>query len=363
MASKHRRILCFLFITATGIYILYNWTYGINGTSPYMTSSSSSFVTRANMTVGNLSKLLTKTTFIRIKETFSKINKEFRRQKKQMLAKSVSSLETTQELYLSCPSDLFLLILVPSRPNSVLNRIAMRVSWARSFKPSKEGNLNGSFIYQVVFVITEHSAKNGSLINESKKFGDILRVGHDSRNLTVIPAIYRLLSRKCKPKFLLVLDGDNTYVNVAEVLSWLSKLNPKVKYAGSVRQSLAAENLSNTSNNAQNFIPYCVGGVYVLAGKILKRILYTSKVIPPSKYGTNEAMYVGTLTNYLGIKPYNDDRFSSHPFEDLNIRDIDPCTVKKEVFVHHVFRLRHILLYTKMIVVGEQPCVSNYYES
>jgi hypothetical protein len=25
-----------------------------------------------------------------------------------------------------------------------------------------------------------------------------------------------------------------------------------------------------------------------------------------------------------------------------------------------VFRLRHILLYTKMIVVGEQPCVSNY---
>ena len=354
MANKQRTILCFLFIIATGIFIFYIRAYGINARN-----ITSAFMARADMNVGNLSEPFAKTTLVRIRKTYFKIYKEFRRQKKQMSDKSVSLLETTQELYLSCPSHLFLLILVPSQPNSLLNRIAMRLSWAHNFKPSKKGNVIGSFVYQVVFVIKEHSGGNSSLRQESKKFSDILQVEHGNRILTAIPAIERLLVRNCKPKFLLVLGGDKTFVNVPEVVSWLSKLNPKVKYAGSVTQNIptAVKNLLNTSNNVQNVIPYCAGEAYILAGKILKKLLHSSRVVPPSKHDVNEAMYVGTLTKTFGIKPYNDDRFTSHPFEDLNIPHIDPCTMKKEVFVHDVFRVRHILLYAKMIVVGEQPCV------
>lgn len=352
MINKYRRILCGSLLITTGIFILYN--YGKKTTDFYTTSF---FVTRSDIAVGNLSKLnSTKTTFVRIKETFSKMYKKYRRQKKQISGKGVSLLETTEQLRLSCPLDMFLLILVPSRANAILNRIAMRLSWARNFKPSKKRKVISNFMYQIVFVIKEHSEENGILKKESKKFGDILRVTH--RSLTILPAIDRLLSRKCEPKFLLVLHDDNTFVNVHELTSWLSKLNSTVRYIGSIGNSMAVtiKGPSSTPNNFQNFIPCCVEGAYVLAGKILNKIVSARRVVPLSTHDTNEAMYVSTLANFLGIEPYHDNKFKSRPFEDLNISDINPCTLKQEVFIHHVFRVRHILLYTKMIVVGEQPC-------
>ena len=350
MINKYRRILCGSLLLTTGIFILYN--YGRKTKGFYVKGS---FVSRSDIAVGNLSKLSTKTTFIRIKETFFKMYKKYRRQKKQMSGQGVSLLETTQQLRLSCPLDLFLLILVPSRANAILNRIAMRLSWAHNFKPSKERKMISNFMYQVVFVIKEHS-EDGILKKESKKFGDVLRVSH--RSLTVLPAIDRLLSRKCEPKFLLVLDDDNTFVNVPELASWLLKLNSTVRYAGNIgkRMAVATKSLSSMPNNIQNSIPCCAGGAYVLAGKILKEIVGARRDVPLSTQDTNEAMYVSKLTNFLGIEPYRDNRFKSRQFEDLNISDINPCTLKQEVFIHHVFRVRHILLYAKMIVVGEQPC-------
>jgi hypothetical protein len=317
----------------------------------------SSFVAQVNIThVGNLSKAFVKTTLVRIRKTFSKIYKEFRHQRKQMTG--VSQLGTTQEIYLSCSSPLFLLILVPSRPNAMLNRIAIRLSWAKNSKLSKEDRI-GSFIYQVVFMIKKHahSGENGSLMEaESRKFGDILQVEHDNKNLTIISAMKRLLKRKCNPEFLLVLGDDNTYVNVPEIVSWLSKLKQKVKHGGSVREhtALAVDYLSNTSIKVITF-----QGAYVLAGKILKEFLYATRITSPTNDDINGAVYLGTLTKSLGIKPYNNSGYS-HTFEDLNIPDIDPCAIKKEVFVNDVFRARHILLYAKMIVVREKPCVKSF---
>ena len=354
MINIYRRILCGSLLFTTGIFIFYN--YGKKTTDSYIVSP---FVhERRNIVVGNLSKLSTKTTFIRIKETFFTMYKKYRRQKKQISGKGLSLLETTQHLRLSCSLDLFLLILVPSQANSMLNRIAMRLSWAHNFKPSKERNISSNFMYQVVFVINEHSEAKRTLKKESKKFGDILRVSHAS--LTIIPAVDRLLSRKCDPKYLLVLGNDTTYVNVPELAAWLSKLDSTVQYTGHIKESraIAVENLSSTPNKIQKLVPCCVGRAYVLAGNVLKKLAIARRVVPLSAHNANEAMYVSTLTNFLGIQPHHDDRFKSRSFDDLNISDINPCTLKQEVFIHDVFRVRHILLYTKMIIVGQQPCAN-----
>ena len=358
MGNRHRiMIFCFLLIVAvTGIYIFYVCTYGNLGINASKMESSSA--TRVDMTVGNLSKPFSKITLVRIQKTFSNIYKEFRHQKKQMSSKSVNPSGTTEETYLPCSSRLFLLILVPSRQNAVLNRIAIRLSWAQNFIVSKKENIIGSLIYQVVFVIKKHvhTEENGNLIQESRKFGDVLQVEHGSENLTVISTIERLLERKCKPEFLLILTDDKTYVNVPEIVSWLSELNPKVKNKGNIKQNMATgvKYLSNTSINVIMFR----GGAYILAGKILNKFLYATRIIPLSDDDKNEAMYVKTLTKSLGMTPYNNARFVSHMFEDLNISDIDPCTIKKEVFVNDVFRARHILLYAKMSIVGKKPCVN-----
>ena len=357
MGNRHCIIiLCFLLIVAiTGIYIFYVCTYGNLGVNASKIKSSAA---RVDKTVRNLSKPFAKTTLIRIQKTFSNIYKEFRHQKKQMSGKSVHPSGTTQETYLSCSSRLFLLILVPSRPNAVLNRIAIRLSWAQNFMLSKKENIIGSFIYQVVFVIKKHvhTEENGNLIQESRKFGDILQVEHGSENLMVISAIERLLERKCKPEFLLMLTDDKTYVNVPEIVSWLSELNLKVKNKGNIKQNMATgvKYLSNTSSNVITFR----GGAYILSGKILNKFLYATRIIPPSNDDKNEAMYVKTLAKSLGMTLHNNAGFVSHMFEDLNIPDIDPCAIKKEVFVNDVFRARHILLYAKMIIAGEKPCVN-----
>ena len=331
------------------------YIHGINTTS----SSVSSYVTHTNMsrdqTMDNQSsKSFTKTIMIRIKETFLNINKQFRQQKKKTEGKNANLFEKTQEIYLSCLTDLFLLILTPSRPNSVLNRIAIRLSWARNSKALKEENLNGQFTYQVFFVVNAGYAENISLQAESKTFGDIIVMARESQ--TVISAIDRILLKKCEPKFVLVLGDDNTYVNVPEVASWISTFKSNINYAGSVRQGLAVVvKYPSSTPKTQNVITYCVGGAYILAGKVLKKLRKVSKVILP--YNTSETMYIGMLINLLGIEPHHDNRFALHPFEDLKISDIDPCTAKKYAFVQHVFRVRHILMYAKTIVVGKLPCV------
>lgn len=339
----NRRMICLVCVIVVAVYIMYyNASFSMN--TKYL---------RADMTVGRSSKekQLAKATFIRIKETFSKMKKEFRRAKKRLSAKYVNSQQQFNNF--SYAENLFLLVLVPSLPNAMINRIAVRLSWARNYRASKEGEFIDSYTYRVLFVIRGQTESESTLTKESKRFGDILRLteedgGRDISNM-IIPAIDRIRSLKFDPKFVLAL-ADDTFVNIPEVVSWLSTTNQNVKYVGNVEMAW--------SRSADVQIAYCVEGAYILAREILPRILNASRVIFPSTHDKNEAMYVGKLAHFLGVKPHHDARFKPHLFDDLNIRDINPCSIKTVVFVHHVFRIRHILLYTKVTVVGKQHCVT-----
>ncbi|XP_028404429.1 UDP-GalNAc:beta-1,3-N-acetylgalactosaminyltransferase 1-like [Dendronephthya gigantea] len=343
----NRRIVCVLCAIAVVVYgiVYYNSSFRMRQESKSL---------RPDMTVGHSSKekQFAKATFLRIKETFSKIKKEFRRAKKRFSTRYVNSQQQFKNL--SYPENLFLLVLVPSLPNAMISRIAVRLSWARNRRASKRGDFTDGRTYRVLFVIREQTESRNSLTQESKKFEDILQLAkqdgdRDISNM-IVPAIDHIRSLKCEPKFVLALAGD-TFVNIPEVVSWLSMPNQNVKYVGNVE-------MARSTSDDDVEIPYCVEGAYILAGEILPGIVNASRVILPSNHDKNEAMYVGKLAHSLGIKPHHDARFKPRLFDDLNIRDINPCSIKKVVFVHHVFRIRHILLHSKATVVGKQPCVT-----
>lgn len=305
-----------------------------------------------------------------VKETFDRSIKEYRRRKKlPLFGKSIASNfpVTFEELFPQFCTDLFLLIMVPSRPSTVDNRNAIRLSWGNvhgKLQKYHQGLIrNSQFKYQVIFLMGCSSSTkiNGIVAEESRIFRDILRLNYSDnyKNLSTKTVLsISWIAWKCAPKFLLKAD-DDTFVNVHRIVNWLMKLDHTVLYAGKVNKDARVKRnpkeryyVSYGDHPANYYKPYCAGGGYILRGKILKNISVASQIINPI---VNEDAYVGMLADFLGIKPYDNPRFLPYFYETARHQDIDMCDWSNKFIIHGVYGVKHILMHTKTVVISRLP--------
>lgn len=328
--------------------------FGSNRTFP---SETSHVETENN--IGNSSR---KQTFKEVKKVFYSSLREYRRRKRvPVLLSNNSKLSGTfHELFPKCRRGLFLLIMVPSRPSALNNRNAIRLSWANATHGKLHQSMDHgrtNFTYNVIFVMGR-SKRNEIVAEESRRFGDILLLNYGDKNSELAQTIQSLsrIALTCSPIFFLKTDND-TFINVNAVAEWLTKQHPNIQHA----EKLATKSpdignykdVSREGHQATGYYGvYLTERSYILAGKIMKNISEASTKIPAM---ANENAYIRTLVNFLGIKPreLQDPRFMSHVFENVKIRDFDPCDWRKKFFIHHVFRVKHILMHSKTVVFSK----------
>lgn len=273
-----------------------------------------------------------------------------------------SNTETGFILPPTCPTSLFLLILLPVRRKSFAARQAIRKSWGNSdnqinqlYLRSVDSYRYRAFTWKTIFVVGRSRGTEGSnLEEESRLHKDILKVD--------TPEGYRNIQKKvmlslswaslwCKCSFVLKTDED-AFVNIHRVLPWVEHLVEKnILYAGAVNYDAPVirdwehPNFVSFEDHPQpTYKPYCSGGGYFLAGSFLKNLTQAAKSIPPI---ANEDAYIGMVTDSLGVKPYDERRIL--PYFELSLNGFvsshGVCDWIDQLVIHRVRGKYHVIMH------------------
>lgn len=254
-----------------------------------------------------------------------------------------------------------LIILVTTRPSNFANRVAIRLSWGRmdSALNSQVRRGHPELTWQTIFTVGLAKSRSigGLVALESKQYQDVLRLPYkDSYDNLPNKTMNSLewIANNCKAKFVLKTD-DDCFVNVFQMLPWLSNLPHNYQYMGRVNDNMPVIRdpkhrnfVPKHEHQEEMYKPYCAGGGYILRVSVLKNITDMGKRI---KQIINEDAYMGMLTNALRIIPRNDERFLPFIFFGPSLKKSNMCDWKRHFLMHNVFGKRQLVMHYNSIAM------------
>ncbi|XP_074529001.1 N-acetyllactosaminide beta-1,3-N-acetylglucosaminyltransferase 3-like [Halichoeres trimaculatus] len=257
-------------------------------------------------------------------------------------------------------SDVFLLLVVKSSPQSHDRREILRRTWAA------ERQQNGVWIRRVFIIGTRGSGFEKERLNkvldlERNQYKDILQWDFNDTffNLTLKQILFlEWMERNC-PKARFLLNGDDdVFVNTNNVVKYLQSLEVNdgskhlftghlIQHVGPVRESWSKYFVPVQVQESEVYPPYCGGGGFFLSGYTASVIYNMSKSIPLLPI---DDVYMGMCLAKAGLSP------SSHigvrtaglyvPSSDVD--DYDPCFYKEILLVHRFMAAEMFLMWHRI---------------
>ena len=215
-----------------------------------------------------------------------------------------------------CPEKIRLLIIIPSGPNGIVERNAIRYTWLR--------NCNSSgVIVTAKFVVGSYNLNRESLqslTNEQKKYRDLLIFNdlQDSYwNLTVKVKLALTWAYEIVKNFDFILKvDDDSFVRVDKLITALREMNcEKRLYWGYFMGRAPPEPIGKWAETqwhmCRHYLPYAMGGGYVLSKHVVKMLLRLSDRL---KHYNNEDVTVGSWLAPYRLVRKHDIRFDVESF-------------------------------------------------
>ncbi|XP_068033828.1 LOW QUALITY PROTEIN: uncharacterized protein [Anomalospiza imberbis] len=213
----------------------------------------------------------------------------------------------------------FLLILVPSAPQHLQRRLAVRDTWGGPWGHSRGGS--GAPPARTVFVLgtAPEPGAQRELLAEWRRHGDILQgdFGDTYGNLTRKTLLLLRWARACcaAAPFLLKAD-DDVFVNVPAVATYLAAwppAPPPLLYVGRVHWRVAPNRDPRSRHHvpaglypAAAFPPYCSGTAYALSRRAAAALLAAGRAVP---LALPEDVWVGVAAERAGVAARHSARF------------------------------------------------------
>ncbi|XP_040926587.1 N-acetyllactosaminide beta-1,3-N-acetylglucosaminyltransferase 3-like [Betta splendens] len=251
-------------------------------------------------------------------------------------------------------AEVFLLLVIKSSPVNYDRREVLRKTWA------EEREQNGVWIRRLFISGTMDSGKEKERLNkllelEHSEHNDILQWNFSDTfyNLTLKQILFlEWMERNCPNARFLLNGDDDVFANTDNMVQYLQGLedNDGSKHLFTGQLNVGMVPVRSWSkyfvpvqvHEADEFLPYCSGGGFLLSG-------YTAMVI----YNMSQSItllpiddaYMGMCLSKAGLEPSNHVgvRAAGLDTSSNNIDRHDPC-VHKELLLVHKFPTSHLYL-------------------
>jgi len=222
----------------------------------------------------------------------------------------------------------FILILITSAPYNTDNRQAIRQTWlsllannsvalgrsnVRRMKDPTNASVSLVIHYWFVCGHDKRYKVEHALDNETRVYGDILRLGYKEKySLLTYKTLSSLgFASTMDVKFVVKVD-DDVYLHVPRLIWWLKTASlPKKLYAGHplehsvvIRATHHKWYVSKQYFNETYFPPYCNGPFYILSKNVVVQLLKASSGVRLTSFPL-EDVFIGILAKRRRIKPFN----------------------------------------------------------
>lgn len=241
--------------------------------------------------------------------------------------------------------NVFLLVLITSKPSSLSRRNVIRKTWAgtvdskhKTGQVAKSINANPKFGSNVYCVFTVGFSNDANIDEQVESeylaFGDILRIDKRESYRNLVHKIWGSFgwAISVKPKFILKAD-DDTYIHLPNLITWLhDKHLPTKLYTGFVhyrgqvyRNKQSRWFVSRSEFPGQYYPNYCAGPFYVFSANVLKQLYDASQRI--TRFQVEDA-YFGLVARSIGLKAYH---AGNHFLMDNNLPSTFPMIPDKRL--------------------------------
>jgi hypothetical protein len=230
-----------------------------------------------------------------------------------------------------CDGDVELLFMIASTFSRKDSRNAIRNTWCGQCNKSDSK-------MKVVFVFGNRndSVENANLLNESKKYRDILQFDF---NDTYANLTYKTITSLqwsddyCKKANYVMKTDDDMYVNT-ELLPLMLKAAPSKHFMGGMCWGPSSPHRDMNSKWYVSFVQYrhalfpsmCSGTGYVMSRDVVSGILQESPNVP---FFYLEDVYVAICLKRFGVTPLLLDGFNNQHVE------FDPCSYRNRIITAH----------------------------
>uniref|UniRef100_A0A7M5TZN8 Hexosyltransferase n=1 Tax=Clytia hemisphaerica TaxID=252671 RepID=A0A7M5TZN8_9CNID len=254
-----------------------------------------------------------------------------------------------------CEKEIFLTVLVISKPENFQRRRNIRDTWAHSYEDDfqklkgKHPFPNGktystSDVVRVIFVIGQPNVEDenlsSSLKEESRLSKDIVfgNMMENYRNLTMKTKLgLKWAFYECKTSYVLKTD-DDVFVNPVVLVEWLKKAPRKNLYTGWCNSNSPVDRKPNSKwyishevYQSTTFPPYCLGGGYLISSDVLASVIKLSygRLLFPM-----EDLYVGLMIRELdGVQPRDERKHFNLVY---NGKTENSCDLNSIFLLHRV---------------------------
>ncbi|XP_071743230.1 beta-1,3-galactosyltransferase 6 isoform X2 [Lepeophtheirus salmonis] len=206
----------------------------------------------------------------------------------------------------------FLVVIIISEPSNVDRRNAIRSTWLSNLPIDVQRQI---LCYFVVGSIDITSSLEGTLLEESKKHGDLLILPVFDTYITLTKKVLETfiqINRNVDFKYLLKVD-DDSYARLPEILDELKNSNYQeslywgyFKGTGTIfRHGKWAE---QDYNLCDRYLPYALGGGYVLSSNLVSFLAENSNLLTNYR---NEDISIGSWLAGLKVNKIHDIRFDT----------------------------------------------------
>lgn len=237
------------------------------------------------------------------------------RERARILDMSSMKTNISQDYVISDPEacsnrEIFLLVLIFSRPQNLSRRDAIRKTWANLTHVQGYTTL-------VLFVLGKPSSATAQVevIKESDQRQDLIQGifldTPENQTLKVKRAIEWTVTFCPEARFVLKVDED-MFANLQTLVEYLLNLrtHPEDIYLGRVIHPSVPNNGSFTSVRkypGQYYPDYCSVTALVISQDVARKIYVTSREVPPS---LPPGVFVGVCARAAGVVPIHSSRFS-----------------------------------------------------
>ena len=206
--------------------------------------------------------------------------------------------------------DPFLIILVPSAPHKVKERLAIRDSWGRYSGDEKLSSPHNASKVALAFLIgkdANYSTNEREQTFESEVFQDVVLGDFQDtyKNLTrKILMGLKWVTKFCSGAQYILKADDDSFIHIPRLIEMLKK-NP-AGHSGSVYGKLNSYSPVQRTEGKWNvtyedyplsiFPPYMSGGAYVLSGNIAGKLLAVSEYMP---YLSVEDVFITGILRFI----------------------------------------------------------------
>ncbi|XP_034539495.1 N-acetyllactosaminide beta-1,3-N-acetylglucosaminyltransferase 3-like [Notolabrus celidotus] len=257
-------------------------------------------------------------------------------------------------------SDVFLLLVIKSSPQSHDRREILRKTWA------KERLQNGVWIRRIFL-----TGKTGSGF-ETKRLNRVLELEHSQYkdilqwdftdtffNLTLKQVLFlNWMERNC-PKARFLLNGDDdVFVNTNNVVKYLQSLENNdgskhlftghlIQHVGPVRESWSKYFVPVQLQESDRYPPYCGGGGFFLSGYTASVIYNMSKSITLLPI---DDVYMGMCLAKAGLSPgsHIGVKTAGLYIPSSAVDEYDPCFYKEMLLVHRFLAAEMFLMWHRI---------------